>query len=72
MQQGASNEISSYKIQNSLDNESRILSRVPMVTLYQANGMIASDGVSLVLPLITLNAQQCAQLNGIAVFKRIK
>ncbi|SMC34633.1 Ger(x)C family spore germination protein [Papillibacter cinnamivorans] len=72
MQQGASNEISSYKIKNSLSAESRILSRVPMVTLYQANGMIASDGVSLALPLITLNEQQCAQLNGMAIFHKDK
>jgi spore germination protein KC len=73
-QKPVTNQLTSLEIWNMLEQNTASLGETPNVKLYQANNILASEGISLNLPSIKVSAgkEKTTELDGTAVFKKDK
>lgn len=72
-QKSISNQITSYAINKVDENDSKYLSKAPLMKLYQVNNVLSGEGEALFLPALDIDEKNMApELDGTAVFKKDK
>ena len=70
-----SEEITAFSINKIIENSTKFLAKSPDVSLYLAYPMIYGEGISLILPAITMGAsdtEKKPEISGTAIFKKDK